>query len=185
MNRQHIPDEQRRGVSAVEFAVVVPLLVLVLLGSVELGRATMVQHTLQEAARSACRRYIVEDATITDVENMVAATMDAANITGYTVTRDPVLAEDIDTHMEPVTVSVSVDYDQVSWLAPWFMGGTTLVGTCVMPADTDPDAPPDPPPPAVTKSKKVGKKVATKGKTKGKVAKKAKKAKSKKAKKKS
>ena len=114
MNRQHISDEQRRGVSAVEFAVIVPLLVLVLLGSVELGRATMVQHTLQEAARSACRRYIVEDATITDVENMVAATMDAANITGYTVTRDPVLAEEDSEDIEINLMGLFTDIDFIT-----------------------------------------------------------------------
>jgi Flp pilus assembly protein TadG len=45
----------RRAVSVVEFAVVAPVLLLLLLGMVEMGRAIMVRQALNDAVRKACR----------------------------------------------------------------------------------------------------------------------------------
>lgn len=47
--------ESERGAAAVEFAILLPLLLLVLLGIVELGRAYNVQITLTSAAREGVR----------------------------------------------------------------------------------------------------------------------------------
>ena len=49
------PGRRRRGVAAVEFAVVLPLLMLLLLGIWELGRIIHVQITLNNAARDGAR----------------------------------------------------------------------------------------------------------------------------------
>jgi hypothetical protein len=49
------PGPRRRGVAAVEFAVTVPLLLLLLVGIWELGRIIDVQITLNGAARDAAR----------------------------------------------------------------------------------------------------------------------------------
>ena len=43
---------QRRGGAMVEMAVIIPVLLVFLLGSVEIGRAVMVKHVLEEAARA-------------------------------------------------------------------------------------------------------------------------------------
>src|SRR5881227_655267 len=48
-------DGRRRGVAAVEFAVVLPLLLTLLVGIWELGRIINVQITLNNAARDAAR----------------------------------------------------------------------------------------------------------------------------------
>jgi Flp pilus assembly protein TadG len=49
------PQTRRRGAAAVEFAVVIPVVILMVFGMIELGRGYMVQHILTETARRACR----------------------------------------------------------------------------------------------------------------------------------
>ena len=127
----------RRGAAAVEFAVILPVLVLLLLGGVEVGRAVMVQHALQEAAQAGCRIYTVKDKAESDVEQMVAKAMSGASIAGYKINFEPATKKEIDKHMEPVTVTVSVGYQDIAWSKPWFMSGATLVGRCTMPADLE------------------------------------------------
>lgn len=50
-----------RGQGLVEFALVVPILLLLLLGLVELGRAWMTRNIMTGAAREAARIYVVPD----------------------------------------------------------------------------------------------------------------------------
>ena len=54
---------ERKGVAAVEFALVVPVVILLIAGSIELGRAVMVQHILEETARTGCRVLSMQSET--------------------------------------------------------------------------------------------------------------------------
>ncbi len=120
----------------VEAAVVFPLLVLLVLGGIDVGRAIMVQHTLVTAARTGCRCYSVPDElTQNDATSMIDLVMEDDELDGYTVEFDPASAAAI-THKQPVTVSVSVPYDGVAWTRSWFLSGRTLTGSCTMPGDT-------------------------------------------------
>ena len=61
-----IPARQpRRGQALVEFALVLPLLMLVLFGIVEFGRAWNAKQVLTDAAREGARLAVVGDPTIT------------------------------------------------------------------------------------------------------------------------
>ena len=62
-----------KGQNLVEFALVVPLLLLLVIGIAELGRAWMTKNILTGAAREAVRMYAVKD-------NTAAATARATNI---------------------------------------------------------------------------------------------------------
>lgn len=57
-----------RGQSLVEFALVLPVFILVLMGIVDLGRAVYGYNTANNAAREASRLAIV-DQTVTDIED--------------------------------------------------------------------------------------------------------------------
>ena len=127
----------RRGASAVEFAVVLPIVVLLIFGAIEIGRAVMVQHSLQEAAQAGCRLYTVKNLTQQQVTDMIDTSMANAGITAYTIEMDPPTKAAVDAHMEPVTVKVSVGYDAVSWMPVWFMSGKTIVAQATMPADLE------------------------------------------------
>lgn len=63
----------RHGAAALEFAVVLPIYVMIVFAIVEFGRAFSVQQQLNNAARIGARRSIVDSATNTDVEQAVKA----------------------------------------------------------------------------------------------------------------
>lgn len=58
MNRS-INNGGRKGVAAVEFALVAPVFFLLVLGLVEMGRMLMVQQSLTNAAREGCRMAVM------------------------------------------------------------------------------------------------------------------------------
>ena len=127
----------RSGAAVVEFAVVLPIIVLLFMGTLEVGRAVMVRHVLEETARAGCRVAVFENGTKQDVLDIVATAMSNANIKNYTVTIDPDPPENL-TAFQAVTVTVSVPYSEVSWLpSSDYMSGQTLTGLCVMPAEGD------------------------------------------------
>ena len=125
----------RRGVAVVEFAVCLPIVVLLMLGAVEAARALMVQHALQEAVQAGCRVYSVLDVPTQKAVDIINQSLTAEGITNYTLNFSPAFKNDIDTDLEPVTITATVNYSDVSWLAPTFMAGTTISGQCTMPAD--------------------------------------------------
>ncbi len=126
----------RSGAATVEFAVILPLVITLLLGSVEMGRAVMVQHVLEEASRAGCRVAVFENSSTGDVEDIVSAAMNAAGIENYTVTVSPNPPENLDA-FEPVSVKIEVSYSQVAFFASSFMKNRQLIGVCVMPAEGD------------------------------------------------
>jgi Flp pilus assembly protein TadG len=127
--------KHRRGAAVVEMAIILPVLVLLIFGALELGRAVMVKHILEEAARAGCRVATLENAQLSDVTSIVDLAMANAAITGYTITVDPNPPASAG-NLDPVTVTVSVAHADVAWMSsPQFMAGATLTGICVMPAE--------------------------------------------------
>src|SRR5688500_16750560 len=80
---------ERRGVSAVEFAIIAPLFVLLILGVIEFGRAMMVKQIITNAAREGARRAIIETATEPEVKQVVNDYLANASISGATVSVNP------------------------------------------------------------------------------------------------
>ncbi len=76
----------RRGASAVEMAIVLPLLLLMIFGIIEFGRAIMVHQVLVNAAREATRRAVIPGATDAQVMARITNYMNGAGISGYSVT---------------------------------------------------------------------------------------------------
>jgi Flp pilus assembly protein TadG len=128
---------QRFGAAAVEFAVVLPVIVLLLLGAVEFGRAVMVQHTLQEAAQAGCRLYASPDTDMDDADAIVSAALAKADITEFEIQYDPTAKAQITSTMQPVTVTVSVNYSDVSWVSAGHLRDSTITGRCTMPGEVD------------------------------------------------
>jgi Flp pilus assembly protein TadG len=126
----------RRAAAVVEFAVVAPVLFLLVFGMIEFGRMVMVQQVLTNASREGARVGILDGATTSDVTTKVNGYLTAANISGATVTVTP----DPPTNAgagESVTVDVKVNFNNVTWLpVPWFLGGKQLQATTVMRRET-------------------------------------------------
>lgn len=121
-----------------EFAVVLPPMILILLVSLEITRGFAVQHALQEAAMNGCRIYTLGDKTQADAQAMIDRSLDEANITGYTVTFDPALKADIVEDLQPVTVTVTVPYSQVGVGVQWFLAGSDITAAVTLPVDSPP-----------------------------------------------
>jgi Flp pilus assembly protein TadG len=123
---------RRRGAAIVEFAVVVPVLVLLVFGMLEFSRVMMVEQVLTNAAREGARKAVLPGATTSDVTTVVNNYLTNSGITGAnSPTVSP--APDSANAGDPITVTVSVPFNNVSWLpVPMFLGGQTLSATVVM-----------------------------------------------------
>ena len=128
--------KDRRGTAAVEFAIVAPLFFLLIFGMIEFGRMVMVQQIITNASREGARVAILDSVVenspdvIGRVERYLeAAQIDPASATITVDLPDPSSAG----HGEPVTVTVVIPFDQVSWLpSPFFLSETELTATTVM-----------------------------------------------------
>ena len=122
----------RRGAALVEFALVAPVFLVFILGSIELGRALMVQESLTNASREGARVGTIDGAMTTDVTNAVNAYLTGMSISGATTTVSP-SDPGLSANGTQVNVSVSIPYSSVSWVpSPWFFKGATLTAETVM-----------------------------------------------------
>jgi Flp pilus assembly protein TadG len=128
---------KRRGVAAVEFAFVAPVLILLVFGMIEFGRAVMVQQIITNASREGARLAVLDGTTASDVRTKVGTYLTDASIKGATVTINP-SEPNTAGYGAPVTVTVQVPFSQVSWLpSPMFLGGgRQLTATTVMRRET-------------------------------------------------
>jgi Flp pilus assembly protein TadG len=119
----------------VEFAVILPLFVLLVIGIIEFGRGIMVKQIITNAAREGARRAIIESATESEVKDVVQQYLSGASISGASVTVTPASLTSLGLG-DPVTVNVSVSFSSVSWTSsPWFLGGRTLSESSTMRAE--------------------------------------------------
>jgi Flp pilus assembly protein TadG len=119
------PDE--RGAAAVEFALVAPVLLLMVMGIAEFGRAYHVQATISQAAREGVRVMALNN----DPAGAIAATRAAAptlTLTNISVTPSTCLTSGT-TPAATATVTVTFPLTFISRL---FGTGVTLTGTGVM-----------------------------------------------------
>src|SRR5690242_11633030 len=66
-----IPRAGRRAVAAVEFALVLPFIAVFVSGMAEIGRAIMVRHVLNDAARKGCRQGALPNRTSANITSDV------------------------------------------------------------------------------------------------------------------
>jgi Flp pilus assembly protein TadG len=127
-----------KGAAAVEFALIAPLLFLLMLGMVELGRAVMVMQIVTNAAREGARFAVIDGpasspTTAAVVQNYVATYLTSAGLpsSAATILVDPEPSSATDGTQ--VTVTVSIPYSAVSWIpATRFMTGRTLSARVIM-----------------------------------------------------
>lgn len=129
------PASTRRAAVAVEFAFVLPFLMILVLGMFEIGRGIMVKEFLSDASQKGCRTGALPGKTNADITNDVADIMRDSNVTGYTVT---VLvngvAGDVTTaqRFDQVSVKVSVPTSQVFWVSTFILTATSVESETVV-----------------------------------------------------
>lgn len=141
-----VPRKRRRGVAAVELAIAVMPLMMIMMGILEGGRLMMVEEQLGNAAREGARLAVLGGSTMgsststssTDVNYRVRQYLAPAQIiNGVSVTITDLDAPTIGDLTEAsagdrIQVAVSVPFQQVAWCSPWFFGQATLASSCIM-----------------------------------------------------
>jgi Flp pilus assembly protein TadG len=131
---------RRRGVAAVEMAVVLPVFVTVIMGVIEIGRGIMVGQLMTNAARESARMAIIDGSTNTTVSNaaktflQTAANVAPGDVT-VTITTSTTGGGNNVANAKPqdlVTVNLSLPYSKVSWLPPKYLAGKNLTAMAAM-----------------------------------------------------
>jgi len=125
-------DRKDRGQSLVEFAMVVPILVVLLMAIVECGRAWMVKQNLTCASREGARVAILPSTDEDDVRNAVNQQLAAAGLDqNATITMTNVGLEG--TAGDEVRVTVQYPFQVLAGsIIPGFSGTVVLSSTTVM-----------------------------------------------------
>ena len=146
----------RCGTAAVEFAILLPFLAIMVIGMFEIGRAIMVKTALTDAARIACRTAIYPGQTdavvrslVTNIltDNFGANVASQATITinvtkgpqppgtawssGYVAPPAVTSTPNIDavytaTRGDAIQVKVSVPVSATQWVGGWFLSGSAV-----------------------------------------------------------
>lgn len=109
----------RRGSSAVEFAVIAPLMILFTFGLVEIGRLMLVKQTVTHATREGARVAVRPTADLADVMQRVRDELLTLEIEDVVIETEPAFLELVEPGGE-VTVRVRVGIDTVSWIPGYF-----------------------------------------------------------------
>ena len=120
--------KQRRGVTAVEFALTVPILFTFLFATYEFGRANMMRHTAEAACYEGVRVAIVPGATADEVITAVESILITSGITDAQIDVTPA---NLDTESPTISVSISFRYQDNMLISPAFLGdGATVESAC-------------------------------------------------------
>jgi len=119
LNRRQ-QSKNRTGAAAVEFAVAVSVLIMVVFGSIEFVRLTMLKHSVEHASYVAARHGIIIGAKSKDVKQVAKDHLANFGLTSVTVTVNPGTIDD-DTQIVEVVTTVPVTGN--SWISPLYFGG--------------------------------------------------------------
>ena len=128
MKMRQLFRKDKDGQSIIEFAMILPILLLVLFGITEFGRAIMVTNVLYTACREGARLAAVSPVGDPSVRDRVLEVLNAANIEAETIDIQVSALE------KTVTVTVTTVFEVLSGgiLAPLIPDPFVLRGTTVM-----------------------------------------------------
>ena len=122
----------RRGTSAVEFAMIAPLMILFTFGLIEVGRLMLVKQTLTHATREGARIAVRPNADIADVTQRIRDELMILDIDESVIETEPASLESTEPGAT-VTVRVRVGINSVSWVPGYFnfAGNEIVAETCM------------------------------------------------------
>ena len=96
---------ERKGTVLLEFALTIPIFLLMLLGIMEFASVFFVRHAMLNAASEACRSYAINESTASEAEELAINRLAGVNAT-FTATASPQADAALDRWVE-VSVPVS------------------------------------------------------------------------------
>jgi len=127
--RRSVNQSQRAGATAVEFSLTLPVLLLFLFATFELGRGNMMLNTTEAAAYEAARIAIVPGATVAEAEEAALSVLATAGVDSSSITFVPA---NLSTASETVEVTIDVSYAENSLFVPNFLDNARFVRRCVL-----------------------------------------------------
>src|SRR5262249_32800740 len=121
MVRPHYQSRSRRGVAAVEFAFLLPVILTLLVGIWEVGRMIQIQQTLYNAAREGARQAASGQMTATQVKAVVTNYLTVAGVptTNVNVTVNDLTNPGVDptaaTTLDKLQITITMPFQDVSW----------------------------------------------------------------------
>jgi Flp pilus assembly protein TadG len=121
--------DNRSGAAAVEFAVIAPILFMIFLGMIEIGRAMMVAGAVANAARVGARAGTLVNGSYTGISTAVSNCLSNNGLPttpALTVTINGVTVSDDTSYQAAavpganVSVTVSIAYGSASWFPQGF-----------------------------------------------------------------
>lgn len=135
MNRKrlHKGIRSEKGSATLEFAVVLPAILLILVSIIEFGRVFMVYQMVTSAAREGARMAVLPGADNAKVMERINEELTHAGLAADSVTFTPADVETADQN-DPVTVQVQINYESIAMVPGFIPGlsGLTLQGSVVM-----------------------------------------------------
>ena len=121
----------RRAAAAAELAICLPLLVMLVLASIEACTMIFLDHGLTIASYEGVRVAINFDGTNADAEARCNEIITQREIAGASVSINPGDVSSL-SRGEPVAVTVTAPCNDNAIIPPWFYGGRTLSVTTTM-----------------------------------------------------
>jgi Flp pilus assembly protein TadG len=122
-----------RGQSVVEFALILPMFLLLIVVVFDLGRAVYAQHTIENAARAAARVGIVDQTQANVINAAMAATVGldptAVNVAPTLNACSPMKIGC------PVSVTVTYEFNVITPIVGQYVGTLDMTATTEIPAE--------------------------------------------------
>lgn len=129
--RSYSGRKSRLGVAAVEFAVCIPLIVMIVLASIEASSMIFLKLDLQTTAYEAARVAVAPAATAGDVVSRGNEVLDQRNIKDGSVQVNPANLQNVAAGAN-VTVTATAPVASNRIIAGWFFNGGSLSASTVM-----------------------------------------------------
>lgn len=132
---QQTPERgNRRGVSLVEFSLVLPVFLMILFAGFEFSRICLVRNAAHNAAYQAARRVMVPGATVADAQAEATRLLSVFGVNTFTLTVNP---SPITLAADRVTVSIDIPASQCGWITPRFTNSLTIRAGSTLFAERD------------------------------------------------
>jgi Flp pilus assembly protein TadG len=125
IQKKRIRSTFRRGVAATETAIMLPLLVIVVFGSIELANGIFLRQTLAQAAYEGARAATRPGATVQDAEARIAEVLLARSVDDYDVDISPAIVATTPRNTE-VTVTITAPASEYSVGPVRFFAGASI-----------------------------------------------------------
>lgn len=124
-------NSSRRGIAATEFAVCLPILMVLVIGTIEACSMIYLKQTLTAAAYEGIRSSLVAGSTTADVENACRRILDPRRVRGATITVTPANYAS-QPEQTWITVRVTASGGDNSVIAGWFYAALVVDGEATM-----------------------------------------------------